>query len=66
MRGKLLFVNFKVEIQKKQSNFPLLEKKEVTEIKKKKKTSRNKKSQPSGKNRVVVMKARHYSFASQT
>lgn len=36
MRGKLLFVNFKVEIQKKQSNFPLLEKKEVTEIKKKK------------------------------
>lgn len=32
MRGKLLFVNFKVEIQKKQSNFPLLEKKEVIEI----------------------------------
>lgn len=43
MRGKLLFVNFKVEIQKKQSNFPLLEKKEVTEIIKKKKLARTKK-----------------------
>lgn len=44
MRGKLLFVNFKVEIQKKQSNFPLLEKKkEVTEIKIKKNLAGTKK-----------------------
>lgn len=43
MRGKLLFVNFKVEIQKKQSNFPLLEKKEVTEIIKKNKLAGTKK-----------------------
>lgn len=43
MRGKLLFVNFKVEIQKKQSNFPLLEKKEVTEIIIKKKLAGTKK-----------------------
>lgn len=43
MRGKLLFVNFKVEIQKKQSNFPLLEKKEVTEIIKKKNLTGTKK-----------------------
>lgn len=43
MRGKLLFVNFKVEIQKKQSNFPLLEKKEVTEIIKQKNLAGTKK-----------------------
>lgn len=65
MRGKLLFVNFKVEIQKKQSNFPLLEKKEVTEIIKKKNLAGTKKVNHREKT-VVVMKARHYSFASQT